>query len=110
MDTLKINWDVVSPKFKYVLREKIEARDSEDETSKMFRRMGLQVPMQKASLSGEYCVALSMKDVIAQLKSLSFKPASGLGHAGMMAHNGAHTYILRDGPKGTCRIHVRTFR
>jgi hypothetical protein len=50
-----------------------------------------------------------MQQVMVELK-LTFKPAQGFGGAGMVGKLGAYTFVLRDGPRGHTRIHVRSFR
>lgn len=107
MKELQVNWDMLRPQWKYILKDKVEARQ-EDDTGRMLRRMGLSQPVQKGGLPNEYTVCLPMAEVMKNL-GLGFKPSPGSG-AGMMAHHGALTFMLRDGPRGTTRIHIRSFR
>lgn len=106
---LQINWDKVKPTWKYrLVAEKVEAL-VQDETSKMLTKLGLSRPCIRTPLPNEYTVDIPMAQVMEDLK-LKFKPAQGMGHASMVGHLGAYTFVLRDGAKGHTRILVRTFR
>lgn len=109
MEELQINWEKLrKPQWKYLLKDKVEAL-VEDDTSKMLRRLGLSKPCTRASMPNEYHVELPMQTVMADLK-MRFKPAQGMGGASMVGNLGAYTFVLKDGPRGHTRIHVRSFR
>lgn len=109
MQDLQINWDKLrKPQWKYLVKEKVEAL-TEDETSKMLRKLGLSRPCTKASMPNEWHVDLPMHKVMGDL-GMKFKPAQGQNHGAMVGHCGAYTFVLKDGPMGRTRIHVRSFR